>query len=269
MTTGLQCLQFSIENAKLQNIQDWASMPEYWNRQVRINGFSLPAGYTCPAANLCLSKADRVTGKITDGKHNEFRCFMASIEAYSPQLRALLWKNFDILRETYRMLGMEGLVSVLYDALPDTDIVRIHVDGDFFNQAYFNAWVQVARLRPDVTFYAYTKSLNFWEHALLHGGIPDNLKLTASYGGDYDDMINGDNGKVSMVEEYGIKSARVVLNPEEAYRLELPIHHNEWHAIAGTQPFALLLHGTQPKGSKAAAALKDLKLRGIKFAYSK
>ena len=263
MTTGLQCLQFSIENAKLQNIQDWASMPEYWNRQVRINGFSLPAGYTCPAANLCLSKADRVTGKITDGKHNEFRCFMASIEAYSPQLRALLWKNFDILRETYRMLGMEGLVSVLYDALPDTDIVRIDVDGDFFNQAYFDAWVQVARLRPDVTFYAYTKSLNFWEHALLHGGIPDNLKLTASYGGDYDHMIDG------MVQEYGIKSARVVLNPEEADRLELPIDHNEWHAIAGTQPFALLLHGTQPKGSKAAAALKDLKLRGIKFAYSK
>ena len=263
MTTGLQCLQFSIENAKLQNIQDWASMPEYWNRQVRINGFSLPAGYTCPAANLCLSKADRVTGKITDGKHNEFRCFMASIEAYSPQLRALLWKNFDILRETYRMLGMEGLVSVLYDALPDTDIVRIDVDGDFFNQAYFDAWVQVARLRPDVTFYAYTKSLNFWEHALLHGGIPDNLKLTASYGGDYDHMIDG------MVQEYGIKSARVVLNPEEADRLELPIDHDEWHAIAGTQPFALLLHGTQPKGSKAAAALKDLKLRGIKFAYSK
>lgn len=259
MTTGLQCLQFSIENAKLQNIQDWASMPEYWNRQVRINGFSLPAGYTCPAANLCLSKADRVTGKIKDGKHNEFRCFMASIEAYSPQLRALLWKNFDILR----VLDMEGMGSALYDALPDTDIVRIHVDGDFFNQAYFDAWVQVARLRPDVTFYAYTKSLNFWEHALLHGGIPDNLKLTASYGGNYDHMIDG------MVQEYGIKSARVVLNPEEADRLELPIDHDEWHAIAGTQPFALLLHGTQPKGSKAAAALKDLKLRGIKFAYSK
>ena len=259
MTTGLQCLQFSIENAKLQNIQDWASMPEYWNRQVRINGFSLPAGYTCPAANLCLSKADRVTGKITDGKHNEFRCFMASIEAYSPQLREMIWKNLNILR----VLDMEGMVSVLYDALPDTDIVRIHVDGDFFNQAYFDAWVQVARLRPDVTFYAYTKSLNFWEHALLHGGIPDNLKLTASYGGNYDHMIDG------MVQEYGIKSARVVLNPEEADRLELPIDHDEWHAIAGTQPFALLLHGTQPKGSKAAAALKDLKLRGIKFAYSK
>ena len=266
MTTGLQ---FSRENAKLQNIQDWASMPEYWGRQVKIHGFSLPAGYTCPAAKLCLSKADRVTGKITDGKYNEFRCFMASIEAYSPQLREMIWKNFNILRETYRMLGMEGLVSVLYDALPDTDIVRIDVDGDFFNQAYFDAWVQVARLRPDVTFYAYTKSLNFWEHALKYGGIPDNLKLTASYGGDYDDMINGDNGKVSMVQEYGIKSARVVLNPEEADRLELPIDHDEWHAIAGTQPFALLLHGTQPKGSKAAAALKDLKLRGIKFAYSK
>jgi len=256
MTTGLQ---FSRENAKLQNIQDWAAMEEYWGRQVKIRGFSLPAGYTCPAAKLCLSKADRVTGKITDGKHNEFRCFMASIEAYSPQLREMIWKNLNILR----VLDMEGMGSVLYDALPDTDIVRIHVDGDFFNQAYFNAWVQVARLRPDVTFYAYTKSLNFWEHALLHGGIPDNLKLTASYGGNYDHMIDG------MVQEYGIKSARVVLKPEEADWLDLPIDHNEWHAIAGTIPFALLIHGTQPKGSKAAAALKDLKLRGIEFAYSK
>ena len=256
MTTGLQ---FSPENAKLQNIQDWAALPEYWGRQVRIHGFSLPAGYTCPAAKLCLSKADRVTGKIKDGKYNEFRCFMASIEAYRPQLREMLWENLNILR----VLDMEGMVSVLYDALPDTDIVRIGVDGDFFNQAYFDAWVQVARLRPDVTFYAYTKSLNFWEHALKYGGIPDNLKLTASYGGNYDHMIDG------MVQKYGIKSARVVLNPEEADRLELPIDHNEWHAIAGTIPFALLIHGPQPKGSKAAAALKDLKRRGIKFAYSK
>ena len=134
---------------------------------------------------------------------------MASIEAYRPQLREMLWENLNILR----VLDMEGMVSVLYDALPDTDIVRIGVDGDFFNQAYFNAWVQVARLRPDVTFYAYTKSLNFLEHALKYGGIPDNLKLTASYGGNYDHMIDG------MVQKYGIKSARVVLNPEEADRL--------------------------------------------------
>jgi hypothetical protein len=44
---------------------------------------------------------------------------------------------------------------------PEATIVRIHVSGDFYSEAYFLAWIDVAKQRPDVKFYAYTKSLHF------------------------------------------------------------------------------------------------------------
>ena len=42
--------------------------------------FNLPAGATCPGALLCLSRANRKTGKLTDGPKNQFRCYAASTE---------------------------------------------------------------------------------------------------------------------------------------------------------------------------------------------
>ena len=48
----------------------------------------------------------------------------------------------------------------------------------------------------------------------------------------------------------------------------LEIDHDETHAIGPGPSFALLIHGTQPKGSKAAAAIKRLKTEGIEYAYS-
>ena len=55
---------------------------------VTLKTFTLPAGYTCPGAKDCLSRADRITGKIKDGPDTEFRCFAASAEAVYPSLRA-------------------------------------------------------------------------------------------------------------------------------------------------------------------------------------
>ena len=43
---------------------------------------------------------------------------------------------------------------------------------------------------------------------------------------------------------------------EEAADLGLEIDHDDTHAAFGKKSFALLLHGTQPKGSVAGEALK-------------
>lgn len=37
-------------------------------------------------------------------------------------------------------------------------VIRIHESGDFYTQNYLNKWIEIARARPDITFYAYTKS---------------------------------------------------------------------------------------------------------------
>jgi hypothetical protein len=56
-----------------------------------------------------------------------------------------------------------------------------------------------------------------------------------------------------------------VFSESEALELGLEIDHDDSHAARPSlkdQDFALLIHGIQPKGTEAAAALKQLKGKG-------
>lgn len=216
--------------------------------------FDLPAGYSCPFAKACHSRADRTTGKITDGKHTEFRCYAASMEARISTVRDKRWFNFEQLKLAKTKQGMAELI--LASLLPMARFVRIHSSGDFFNQAYFDAWVEVARRRPKTRFYAYTKALPFW--IKRKATVPKNLVLTASYGGTHDRLI----------EEHGLRYAKVVYSEKEAKTLGLQIDHDDSHAMKNGRSFALLIHGTQPINSAAGEALKTLHRNGV-FGYGK
>lgn len=229
----------------------------FGNGNAKIPGiftFSLPSGYSCPGADICLSKAHVDTGVITDGPKTRFRCFSASQEAAFPSVRRSRWKNYQALVSRRDMVGKMNLIL---DNLPKkAKIVRIHVAGDFFNQDYFDAWLGVAERRPDILFYAYTKSIPYWIARI--GFIPDNLKLVASRGGRHDRLI----------EKYGLRYAEVVYSEQEAREKGLPIDHDDSHAYASDESFALLVHSTQPKGSLAAKAISAMKAEGVKFSYS-
>jgi len=82
--------------------------------------------------------------------------------------------------------------------------------------------------------------------------IPDNLVLTASYGGTHDELI----------DRHGLRSAIVVFSREEAAALGLEIDHDDSHAMQAGPSFALLIHGTQPQGTTAAKALSALRAQG-------
>jgi hypothetical protein len=145
--------------------------------------------------------------------------------------------------------------------MPDNaGIVRIHVAGDFFNEKYFKAWMMVAHLCPSRLFYAYTKSLDYWLNN--KSLIPKNLILTASRGGRLDHKIN----------LYNLRESVVVFSEKEAESLNLVIDHDDSHAARPSlenDSFALLIHGTQPKGTEAANALKILKRDKVKHSYSR
>ena len=84
----MELLRITFENAKLKGI---------WH-------YSLPSGYSCPGAKNCYTKADRVTGKITDLQTPNadgviYRCYAAMDEARRPNVRAVRWDNFDLLKE--------------------------------------------------------------------------------------------------------------------------------------------------------------------------
>ena len=223
----------------------------------RIKAFTLPSGWTCPAAKDCLSKADRETGKITDGPETEFRCFAASSESQYKNTRAMVWRNFEAIKSALKQDKLAGFennphtLNVIMKNLPKNfDILRVHVGGDFFSQRYFDAWMEIARRMPEKHFYAYTKSLNFWVKRLDE--IPANFSLTASYGGKHD----------AMIVEHGLKYAEVVYSDEQADAMGLEIDHDDHHAAFGKKNFALLIHGTQPKGSTASQAVQELKRKG-------
>jgi hypothetical protein len=79
--------------------------------------------------------------------------------------------------------------------------------------------------------------------------------LTASRGGRLDHLIKPKR----------LREAIVVFSENEADRLNLDIDHDDSHAANPAikkQNFALLIHGIQPKGSKASQALSALKGKG-------
>lgn len=218
--------------------------------------FDLPSGHSCPFALDCLSKADRVTGRITDGAQTKFRCYAASMESFASSVREKVWHNFDLL--TAGRKDATAMADLIERSIPqDAQIIRIHSSGDFFNLQYMLAWAMVATKRPDLLFYAYTKSIGYWVELL--DVIPANLKLNASRGGRQD----------ALIDEHGLKEVVVVYHPEEADRRGLEIDKDDTHAYEQDKSFALVLHGTQPKGSEAAEARKRLQKEGLLDTYKK
>lgn len=223
--------------------------------------FSLPSGYSCPGASECLAKVDTKTGKIIDGKNQKFRCFSA-VSELRPAVRAQRWHNFLLLKAAKTKEAMRDLIVASFPR--GAKIVRIHVGGDFYCQDYFDAWVEVAKRFYNCVFYAYTKSIPFVKGH--KEPLPDNFRITLSKGGKFDHLI--DELDITDDEEgaqYGI--AEVLGHPEEAEVKGLEVDHDDSHAIAGKQHFALLLHSQQPAGSDAAEKIKRMRKDGVKFSY--
>jgi len=242
--TMTNLLKFGEPNAKLKKMLK--------ELKLKLKTFTLPAGHSCPAANECLSCADKNTGKIKDGPNTLFRCFAASAEAVYPSLRKMVWHNFELLKDALKLdaqAGFENMphtADLIHNSLPKKfDIMRVHVGGDYFSKQYLQAWIEVAKRNPEKIFYSYSKSLHFFKEFAL----PENLVLTASRGGKHDDMI----------ELHGWKEALVVYSEQEAQGRGLEIDHDDTHAAFGKENFALLIHGTQPAGSAASKALQLIK----------
>jgi hypothetical protein len=220
-------------NSKLVNLR-----PHLWERgyfgQHLI--FNLPAGHSCMQAKACRAASDRVTGKIINGPHQEFRCYAASLEARSTPMRTMLHENIRMLKEAgseYEMFMLIQRSLKLAGAWNNGSVVRIHSHGDFFCEEYLRAWQAIATTTPDNHYYAYTKAVRWAQRATLQGVVPNNLTYTMSRGGTEDHLIPFG----------GIKEAIVVGSEEEAYELGLEIDHDDSHACFGHKSFALLIHG--------------------------
>lgn len=228
-------LSFGIGNAKLSQ---------------SIATFSLPAGHSCPFAKVCLSKVDKNTGRIKDGKHCQFRCFSASQENTYPPVKKSRWHNFNMLKKHKDNIAL--MAKDIQDSLPrGFNIVRVHVAGDFYGEKYFLAWLNVALNNPMIIFYGYTKAIPLF--IKYKKQIPSNFRFTASKGGTCDNLIG----------KHHIKYAEVVFSVNEAKEKNLEIDHDDSLAFESNKSFALLLHGTQPPNSLASKAWVTMRKNGM------
>jgi hypothetical protein len=225
-------LHFSTTNSKLNIL---ARSLGFSYKQVI--SFDLPAGHSCPAARECLCKADRVTGKITDGLSMQFRCYAASVESRYQNTRIAHWDNFEAVKET----GMKP------EFLPQgVKVVRIHSSGDFFNEAYFLSWVETARAMPEVNFFGYTKMANFLiKHADI---LPQNFKITYSYGGILDKVASGlPTCYVVQTSDDCVAGTTMACEDDKS---------DDYYLIIFGKSFSLAVHGTQPAKRVASKSKK-------------
>lgn len=249
-------LKFSEANAKTKGLRDIPELAKFLANRRKVYSFDLLSGWSCPGACDCLAKVHVGNGnrKLVDGPKTQFRCFSASQEVAYPNVYKLRKGNFDAIKQCR---GKGQVAFILERFLPsNAGIVRYHVGGDFFKLAYLQGAIMLAERRPDVLFYGYTKSLHFLQEIDMvspcWGMIRPNFLITTSVGGKYDPLI----------DELGIRTAKVVFSEAEARKLHLSIDHDDSHAARPGGSFALLLHGVQPKGSEASKALVQLKGKG-------
>ena len=244
--TDLFLLSFQAGNSKLYG---------------EVGIFSLPAGWSCPFADKCLKKVSRninpETGKvdIERGKNAEFDCYAANAEFQYVGTRLNRWHNFDLLNLVAQENGVDGQKDLILKSLDwflnekkknkNIKTVRIHESGDFYNLKYLDAWMEVAKARPDIHLYAYTKSIPYVQKRLSEYEELPNFSITLSEGGRHDDDI----------ESVDIKQVGVYNSPEELRAdLKMLDLDDELAMEKGgkEKDFGLLVHGTQKAGTDLA-----------------
>jgi hypothetical protein len=115
------------------------------------NAFGLPAGkdFSCPGQTA-------TCGKI---------CYAGKLEKIYKGVRSVLTANFEALRNAG---GIDGMTELLAAMISEFNAecehknaekkFRIHWDGDFFSRDYAQAWANVVRAFPEITFWVYTRS---------------------------------------------------------------------------------------------------------------
>lgn len=121
------------------------------NEFYRVLIFNLPAVKTCPFRT----------------KQCEKFCYARKAERFYPNCLASRTRNFEFSKSEQFVQVMSEYINLIV-ALEKKGkgrkvLVRIHESGDFYNKEYAEKWIAIAKNCPDVIFYAYTKSIVYFD----------------------------------------------------------------------------------------------------------
>ena len=141
---------------------------------VNIFNFNIPAyknkdgKIVCPFADTCV--------KYCYAQKGNYKRFAKSINPG--------------MEYRYKLSKTISFVPLMIEAIKTlkADFIRIHDSGDFYSPKYVQRWFEIANSLPNVKFYAYTKSHNFFRGI----DIPDNFDIIFSEGSKLDRHLNKD-----------------------------------------------------------------------------
>ena len=191
----------------------------------RVVSFNLPAGgyevdnksyITCPGADACLALCYARQGTFLFKGSKRVRI-----------------DNHQLLLTTHATHGLQGVIDILDEAVKKVTktvaVIRLHDSGDFFKKWYVEAWVEVIKRHPNILFYAYTKSFPMFKGI----DLPSNFRVTYSFGGKWDNKIEGPNSRIFPTLDDRIKAGYVDGNDSD-----MP-------AILGEHNIGLVYHGVK------------------------
>ena len=102
-----------------------------------IWGWSIPAEKTCPGASAaCLEVCYGLTGRFL-----------------MPNVKAAHKQNYKISKTDHFTSWMTGMIKDFW-----VQVLRIHVVGDFYDEAYIAKWHNIVKANPRTKFFAFTRS---------------------------------------------------------------------------------------------------------------
>jgi Gene product 88 len=155
-------LRWSDGNTKVQKLA---------GRFGKTVSFGLPAGYSVDGFKVCIGLGSCASV-----------CFARQGHYIRPGVIATREHNLRLARGSKSRFARMAIADLHKIR---ARLVRCHDSGDFFDQAYLDAWFKIARALPGTKFYCYTKSVR-----LDFSRKPDNFAITFSEGGAWDNEID-------------------------------------------------------------------------------
>lgn len=109
-------------------------------------------------------------------KHNMLTCPYAKdciANCYARQ-GAYTWSNVKQAYEARLTITLQDdFIQVMDKEIKKkkAKAIRIHDSGDFYSVEYLDKWIAITQLNPDVQFYAYTKSIPYFENKILRNNF--------------------------------------------------------------------------------------------------
>lgn len=215
------------------------------DKEVKFLIWNIPAIKTCPYATEACKIA----------------CYAKTAETVYPEVLPSRMRNFEASKKSDFVERMVATIKYMMLAPSYANArevrFRIHEAGDFYNQTYTDAWLEIMETVRDIknlVFLAYTKSFKYFDGVKL----PSNFQLLASIWSDTKkeqlDIVMKNGWRIytaipeNMIEtskEYGFTECTC----ENCNTCKTDCYHK------GNDLIAVRLHGTE--GKKIASTISE------------